>query len=124
MEFFESLEQKCRRLFLGKNYLNDPEPITAINRQIQLVLDEIDSSRRSFKTQFGRLEKKRLSVETEKLQLDPGPTHSREIWTERRHMKNSLSHTLAQIEQSIGYLVSDYNRTISQLRGVPLGAIH
>tara|TARA_R110002111_G_C5998815_1_gene372891 strand:- start:3604 stop:4059 length:456 start_codon:yes stop_codon:yes gene_type:complete len=116
MEFFESLEQKCRDLVEGKNFLNDPEPITAIKRQIQLLLHELDGSRNSFNTQFKRLEKKRLEIESEKLNLAPQPNHSMEIWRDRKQMANSLNYTLSQIEQSVGYLVSDYNRKMTEIK--------
>ena len=117
MKQIDKLEKKCRNLLRQKDQVKDHAmPVSLIDREMNLILDQIDAVRRQDMELQNRLEEQRLDIESRILNLEPLLHNPAQFWFERQRLTNQLKYTLVRLEQQIFRFTIENQKSIHTLQ--------
>ena len=117
MKQIDKLEKKCRNLLRQKDHVQDHAmPVSLIDREMNLILDQIDAVRRQDLELRNRLDEQRLEIESRILNQEPLLHHSSQFWFERKRLTNQLKYTVVRLEQQIFRFTIENQKSIHTLQ--------
>lgn len=117
MNQIDKLEKKCRNLLRRKDHVQDHAmPVALVDREMNLILDQIDAVRRQDLELRNRLDEQRLEIESRILNQEPLLHHSSQFWFERKRLTNQLKYTLVRLEQQIFRFTIENQKSIHTLQ--------
>ena len=117
MKHIDKLEKKCRDLLRRKDQMKDHAmPTTFIEREMKLILDQINAVRRQDLELRNRLDEQRLEIESRILNQEPLLHHSSQFWFERKRLTNQLKYTVVRLEQQIFRFTIENQKSIHTLQ--------